>query len=107
MNTKFAPALLLALAAALPSFAEEKPAAEAAPAPATCPVSGEELGAMGKPYAYTYKAEGQPDRTVMLCCKMCVAKFNRDPERYLSKTQPAPEQPAPAAKTDEHAGHAH
>lgn len=52
---------------------------------ATCPVSGEELGVMGKPYEYTYKVEGQPDPKILLCCKHCVAKFEKAPARYLPK----------------------
>jgi len=32
---------------------------------ATCPVSGEKLGEMGKPVVFTYK-----DQEVKLCCKM-------------------------------------
>ena len=50
----------------------------------TCPVSGKELGSMGAPYLYTYKQAGQPDRTVALCCKGCVKKFESDPAKYLA-----------------------
>ncbi len=48
----------------------------------TCPVSGEKLGEgdMGKPVAIQYKG-----RTVQFCCKMCVAKFESDPAKYLAK----------------------
>lgn len=47
-----------------------------------CPVSNEKLGEgdMGKPVAYPYKG-----RTVMLCCKMCQPKFEKDPAKYLAK----------------------
>lgn len=104
MKTKLFSALLLALLpfVATASAADEHQAKPAAPA--TCPVSGEKIGSMGEGYVHTHKVEGQPDRTVTLCCKMCVGKFNRDPERYLAKDAKATEAPA---KTDEHAGHNH
>jgi YHS domain-containing protein len=48
----------------------------------TCPVSGEKLGEgdMGKPVSISYKG-----RTVLLCCKMCIKKFEADPAKYLAK----------------------
>ena len=48
----------------------------------TCPVSGETLGEgdMGEPVAHAYKG-----RNVMFCCKMCVGKFDKDPDKYLAK----------------------
>ena len=45
---------------------------------ATCPVSGEKLGEMGKPYTFTYK-----DQEVKLCCKSCKKDFDKDPEKYM------------------------
>jgi len=56
----------------------------------TCPVSGEKLGEgdMGKPVSLRYKG-----RTVQLCCKMCVKKFEADPAAYLAKL---PGEPAAA-----------
>lgn len=45
---------------------------------ATCPVSGEKLGEMGKPFAFTYK-----DQEVKLCCKGCKKDFDKDPEKYI------------------------
>ena len=56
---------------------DKKPAA---PYPLkTCVVSGEELGAdMGKPVEVEYKG-----RTVQLCCKGCIKKFNAEPEKYI------------------------
>lgn len=50
----------------------------------TCVVSGEKLGEMGDTITYIYKEAGKPDRTVLLCCKMCVKKFQKDPAKYLS-----------------------
>jgi len=45
---------------------------------ATCPVSGEKLGEMGKPLVFTYK-----DQEVKLCCKSCKKDFDKDPEKYI------------------------
>jgi YHS domain-containing protein len=45
---------------------------------ATCPVSGEKLGEMGKPYTFTYK-----DQEVKLCCKGCKKDFDKDPAKYI------------------------
>lgn len=44
----------------------------------TCPVSGEKLGEMGKPYTFVYK-----DQEVKLCCKGCKKDFDKDPEKYM------------------------
>jgi YHS domain-containing protein len=46
----------------------------------TCPVSGDLLGAMGKPYKIT--VEG---RTVFLCCPGCEEQFRKDPDKYFAK----------------------
>ncbi|HEU6448379.1 MAG TPA: hypothetical protein VFV23_08085 [Verrucomicrobiae bacterium] len=51
----------------------------------TCPVSGEKLGGdMGKPYVFVYKGQ-----EVKLCCPMCKADFDKDPQKYLKKIQDA------------------
>ena len=73
------------------------PTAPAAPATTTayplttCVVSGEALegGDMGGPVEYTYKEDGKPDRLVKFCCKMCIAKFKKDPAKYLAKIDAA------------------
>jgi len=65
----------------------DKPAA-ATPAPVksqpytlgTCPVSGEELGAMGDPIIK--EIDG---REVRFCCKMCVPKFEKDKAKYFKQ----------------------
>jgi YHS domain-containing protein len=44
----------------------------------TCPVSGEKLGEMGKPFTFEYK-----DQEVKLCCKGCKKDFDKNPEKYL------------------------
>ncbi len=45
-----------------------------------CPVSGQPLGAMGKPYKVTVN-----DREVFLCCQGCEGKIKGDPDEYLAK----------------------
>ncbi|MFA6289683.1 MAG: hypothetical protein WC661_20060 [Opitutaceae bacterium] len=81
-------ALVLGFCAASISFAADAfdlAKAKAAYPLTTCVVSGEALadGDMGPPIDYVYKAEGQPDRLVRFCCKMCVGKFKKDPAKYL------------------------
>ena len=49
----------------------------------TCPVTGERLGSMGKPYKVHVKG-----RDVLLCCQGCEARFMRDPDTYLAKLKP-------------------
>jgi YHS domain-containing protein len=46
----------------------------------TCPVSGRELGKMGRPIVMTYEG-----REVRLCCKNCIEKFEADATRYLEQ----------------------
>ncbi len=55
----------------------------------TCVVSDEPLGEMGDVVYYTYKADGQSDREVRFCCKMCIARFKKDPASYLAKIDAA------------------
>jgi YHS domain-containing protein len=50
----------------------------------TCPVSGEKLDEMGKPYVFTYKGQ-----EVKLCCPGCKKDFDKDPARYLKKIRAA------------------
>jgi YHS domain-containing protein len=45
-----------------------------------CPVSGEPLGSMGKPYKITIK-----DQTFFLCCSGCEDDLKKDPDKYLTK----------------------
>ncbi|MGA2240581.1 MAG: hypothetical protein ABSH11_00870 [Verrucomicrobiota bacterium] len=44
----------------------------------TCPVSGEKLGEMGKPYVFVYQGQ-----EVKLCCSGCKKDFDKDPAKYL------------------------
>jgi YHS domain-containing protein len=47
-----------------------------------CPVSGDVLGAMGKPYKVTVQG-----KTVFLCCSGCEEELRKNPEKYLSKLE--------------------
>jgi len=49
-----------------------------------CPVSGEKLGEMGKPYVFTYEG-----KEVKLCCKSCEKDFKKEPAKYLKKMEAA------------------
>ncbi len=82
-----------ATSAALPSA---EPAAQSAAAtraatypPKTCVVSGGKLGGMGKPVQYTHKQAGQPDRTVIFCCRSCIRKFEKEPSKFLAQLDAA------------------
>jgi YHS domain-containing protein len=60
---------------------------EAKPKPdmlTTCPVSGDKLGEMGKPYVFVYKGQ-----EVKLCCPHCKKDFDKNPAKYLKKIQDA------------------
>jgi YHS domain-containing protein len=61
---------------------KELPADEAALALAQglCPIGGDHLGAMGKPFKVS--AEG---KTLFLCCDGCEADFKKDPKAALAK----------------------
>lgn len=45
-----------------------------------CPVSGEEMGSMGKPVSYTHEG-----KELKFCCSGCIDTFNEDPAKYLAK----------------------
>jgi YHS domain-containing protein len=55
----------------------------------TCPVSGDKLGEMGKPYVLEYKGQ-----EVKLCCKSCKKDFDKDPAKYIKKIRAADKEPA-------------
>jgi YHS domain-containing protein len=84
------------LAAPLAGFAADNSGkAQAKPTPdklTTCPVSGDKLGEMGKPYVFTYK-----DREVKLCCSHCRKDFDKNPAKYIKKIEAA-DKAAPAKK---------
>jgi YHS domain-containing protein len=49
-----------------------------------CIVSGEKLGEMGAPVAYTYQG-----RQIKFCCKGCIKDFEHEPARYLARLDSA------------------
>jgi len=61
-----------------------------------CPVSGEQLGAMGEPYDHV-----SGTRLVRFCCDGCVGKFEGNPAAYFAKIDQAA-----AAKAEEAAARA-
>jgi YHS domain-containing protein len=82
---------LLALAT-LTASADDKKDAPKPDKMDTCPVSGDKLGEMGKPFIFEYKGH-----EVKLCCKDCKKDFDKDPAKYMSKVEAA-DKAAPAAK---------
>jgi hypothetical protein len=72
------------LGAPLAGYAEDKAAAPKPDKLTTCPVSGDKLGEMGKPYVFTYK-----DREVKLCCKNCKKDFDKEPDKYIKLIEAA------------------
>ena len=50
----------------------------------TCPVSGDKLGEMGKPYVFVYK-----DQEIKLCCSGCKKDFDKDPAKFVAKIRAA------------------
>ncbi len=92
-----------------PTAAESKPLAKADPEglkelspadralaekQATCPVSKEPLGSMGKPVKVIVG-----NRTVFLCCSGCEEDFRREPDKYLAQLG--------ASEAPGHEGHKH
>jgi hypothetical protein len=83
-NLAFITVSTLLLAATPAGFAGDKVGQPKPDKLATCPVSGDKLGEMGKPYVFTYK-----DREVKLCCKSCRKDFDKDPAKYLKLIEAA------------------
>lgn len=46
----------------------------------TCLVTGNRLGSMGAPVTRVYG-----NQQVKFCCQPCVARFEKDPQRYLAR----------------------
>jgi YHS domain-containing protein len=44
-----------------------------------CPISGDKVGDIGKPVYAQYKGQ-----TIAFCCKHCLKKFNKNPDKYGS-----------------------
>lgn len=95
--------LALVLATTLLAGLSSRAAAPATPPSdyplTTCVVSDDKLGgSMGKAITHTYQQAGKPDRVVMLCCKDCIADFNKEPAKYLAKLDAAAAAKAKSAK---------
>ena len=58
----------------------------------TCPVSGDKLGEMGKPYVFVYQGQ-----EIKLCCSGCKKDFDKEPAKYVAKIRAA-DKDAPAPK---------
>jgi len=50
----------------------------------TCPVSGDKLGEMGKPYTFVYQGQ-----EIKLCCSGCKKDFDKTPAKYVAKIRAA------------------
>jgi YHS domain-containing protein len=85
-------AALMALAT-ITATAEDKKAAPKPDKLTTCPVSGDKLGEMGKPFTFEYKG-----REVKLCCKDCKKDFDKEPAKYIKKIEEADKAPAKEPK---------
>ena len=79
-------ALCLTLFAAIAAFAADpsthQPASAAVakdnkPINTICPVSGDELGSIGKPVYAEYHG-----KKIGFCCKDCAKKFQKNPDKY-------------------------
>jgi len=69
------------------SAADTNAAAATPPKPdklTTCPVSGDKLGEMGKPYTFVYQGQ-----EIKLCCSGCKKDFDKDPAKYVKKIRAA------------------
>lgn len=76
-HTLFFGITLFAIALALPAKDAKQKAAKPYPLK-VCIVAGHKLGKMGKPVVMVHKGQ-----EVKFCCKGCVPKFQKDPEKFL------------------------
>jgi YHS domain-containing protein len=75
------------IAADAPKTPETKPAAPATAAPKayplkTCIVTENDLDSMGEQAAFVYRGQ-----TIKVCCKPCIAKFEKNPAKYLKRLE--------------------
>lgn len=82
--------VLLTAAFTFSAFAADpNPSASASAAPSAqtsqkavntvCPISGDKVGDIGKPVYAQYQGQ-----TIAFCCKHCLKKFNKNPDKYGS-----------------------
>ena len=90
--------LATGLAMTSPGDQAAAPVASGAPYPlATCPVSGEKLGADAKTVVLADMKDPMLNGTqVKFCCGKCEAAFKADPEKYVAKMNDAIVKAAPA-----------
>lgn len=72
-------AALILFTLAAPGFSGAAPDTKPYPKK-TCAVTDNKLGSMGTPVTKVYSGQ-----EVKFCCKPCVSKFEKNPERYLAK----------------------
>lgn len=83
LSTIAAGALLLSVSGCKTEHEQAQATAASNAYPLTkCVVSGEDLG--DSPYVFTHNG-----KTVKLCCKDCLAKFDAEPDKYMAKLTPA------------------
>jgi YHS domain-containing protein len=75
------------LTAPLAGFAGAKPYKPKPDLLTTCPVSGDKLGEMGKPFIFEHQGQ-----EVKLCCKNCKKDFDKDPAKYMKLIREADKQ---------------
>lgn len=62
---------------------DKKAAAPAKPYPLkTCIVSDNDLDSMGEQASFVHQGQ-----TIKVCCKACIAKFEKNPAKYLKKLE--------------------
>jgi hypothetical protein len=79
---------LVAVSVAGAAFAQDKkPKPAAAKAQTKCAVTDEDLGSMGKPLEIAYKGKSAKfkGKSVKVCCGGCVAKVNKEQDKYFTK----------------------
>ncbi len=76
-----------AVADEAPKTPETKPAAPATATPKayplkTCIVTENDLDSMGEQASFVYQGQ-----TIKVCCKPCIAKFEKNPPKYLKRLE--------------------
>jgi len=65
-----------------------------------CPISGDEIGAMGPGKTVVYQG-----KAVQLCCGSCVKTFAKDPAKHLAAAEASAKSTDKSGKTGKHEGH--
>jgi YHS domain-containing protein len=76
-----------AIAADAPKSPETKPVAPVTATPKayplkTCIVTENDLDSMGEQASFVYQGQ-----TIKVCCKPCIAKFEKNPPKYLKRLE--------------------